>query len=166
MLNANTLKGKKRSCISLHDLAFYINQVIRKGRLSPTHRGREAYTLPMAEHIAVIQVVVVHEQFAAIGGIVEVVCEIAHCEAEVVALVNDMPIKGFLVLPLATVAALEAVEALASPLHKSVHGLLVVDFRQPDIFGDFIPCFFAEQSGRADGLPHAAFAVPLTGEIS
>ena len=23
MLNANTLKGKKRSCILLHDLAFY-----------------------------------------------------------------------------------------------------------------------------------------------
>ena len=109
----------------------------------------------MAEHITVIHIVVVHEQFAAIGGIVEIVCEIAHHAVEVVALVNDMPGKGFLVLPLAAVAVLEVVEALATPLHESVHGLLVVDFRQPDIFGDFIPCF----------LPHAAFAVPLTGEF-
>lgn len=73
----------------------------------------------MAEHIAVIHVVVVHEQFAAIGGIVEVVCEIAHRAVEVVALVNDMPGKGFLVLPLAAVAVLEVVEGFASPINWS-----------------------------------------------
>ncbi len=73
----------------------------------------------VAEHVAVIHVVVAHEQVAAIGGIVEVGSEVAHEAVEVVALVDDVPGVVFLVLPLAAVAVLEVVEGFASPINWS-----------------------------------------------
>ena len=40
--------------------------------------------------MAVVHIVVVHKKLAAIGGIVEEVCEIAHDAVEVVALADDV----------------------------------------------------------------------------
>ena len=72
--------------------------------------------------MAVIHVVVAHEQVAGIGGIVEVVCEVAHNAVEVVALVDDVPGVVFLVLPLAAVAVLEVVERFGAPFHEGIDG--------------------------------------------
>ena len=79
--------------------------------------------------MAVIHVVVAHEQVAGKGGIVEVVREVDHYAVEVVALIDDVPSVVFLVLPLAAVAVLEVVEGFSAPVHESVYGLLVVGFR-------------------------------------
>lgn len=110
----------------------------------------------VAEHVVVCaHRVVVHEQLASEGLVVEVVGEIAHRPFKVVAFLDDVAGEVFFAVPVTAVGFLEAVEFVVK-LHVVVHGILVVLVAQLAVFLDVLEVV----------LIHSALAVPLTGKPS
>ena len=106
-----------------------------------------------AEHVVVCaHRVVVHEQVASEGFVVEVVLEITHDPVKVVALLDDVAGEVFFAVPVAAVGFLEAVEFVVK-LHVVVHGIQIVLVAQLAVFLDVVEVVLVE----------SALAVPLAG---
>ena len=107
-----------------------------------------------AEHVIVgAHRVVVHEQVASEGFVVEVAGEVAHRPFEVVAFLDDVPGEVFFAVPLSAVGFLEVVEFVVE-LHVVIDGLLTVLVAHIRIFEDMVEVV----------LRHEALVVPLAGE--
>ena len=107
-----------------------------------------------AEHVVVCtHGIVIHEQVASEGVVIEVVGEIAHDPVKVVALLDDVAGEVFFAVPVAAVGFLEAVEFVVK-LHVVVHGIQIVLVAQLAVFLDVVEVVLVE----------AALAVPLAGE--
>lgn len=107
-----------------------------------------------AEHVIVgAHRVVVHEQLASEGFVVEVAGEVAHRPFEVVAFLDDVAGEVFFAVPLAAVGFLEVVEFVVE-LHVVIDGLLTVLVAHIRIFEDMVEVV----------LRHEALVVPLAGE--
>ena len=113
--------------------------------------GKGSYN---AEHVAVCSHrVVVHEQVASEGFVVEIAGKVAQLAFEIVALADDVPGEVFFAIPLAAVGFLEVVE-LVVELHVIVHGFLTVLVAHIRVFEDIVEVV----------LRHEALVVPLPGE--
>ena len=77
----------------------------------------------MAENVAVVVIVVPHEQVAGVSIVVEVVGEMPHLLFEVIAVVYDFSCEVFLAVVLSDVAVLEMFEFFAAPVDESVHSV-------------------------------------------
>ena len=107
-----------------------------------------------AEHVTVCaHRVVVHEQVASEGFVVEVAGKVSHLAFEIVALVDDVPGEVFFAVPLAAVGFLEVVEHIVE-LHVVIDGFLTVLVAHIRVFEDIVEVV----------LRHEALVVPLTGE--
>jgi len=97
--------------------------------------------------------VVVHEQLASEGFIVEVSGEVAHSFFEVVAFLNDVPGEVFLAVPFSAVGFLEVVEIIVELqiVVDSLGGVFLTHF---SVFFDVVEVF----------LGYEPLVVPLTGE--
>lgn len=117
--------------------------------------GREGETgSDRAEHVIVCaHRVVVHEQVASEGFVVEVAGEVAHLAFEIVAFVDDVPGEVFFAVPLAAVGFLEVVEFVVE-LQVVVYGFLTVLVAHIRVFEDIVEVV----------LRHEALVVPLPGE--
>lgn len=72
----------------------------------------------VAEHVIVgAHRVVVHEQLASEGFVVEVAGQVAHLAFEIIALADDVPGEVFFAVPLSAVGFLEVVEFVVE-LHR------------------------------------------------
>lgn len=84
-----------------------------------------------AEHVIVgAHVVVVHEQVASEGFIVEIAREVAHRSFNVPALLDDVSGEVLLAVPFAAVCFLEVVEFVGK-LHVIVYGIDIVLYNRP-----------------------------------
>lgn len=108
----------------------------------------------VAEHVIVgAYRVVVHEQLASEGFVVEVAGKVAHRPFEVVAFLDDVPGEVFFAVPLSAVGFLEDVEFVVE-LHVVIDGLLTVLVAHIRVFEDMVEVV----------LRHEAIVVPLAGE--
>ncbi len=108
----------------------------------------------VAEHVIVgAHRVVVHEQLASEGFVVEVVREAAHHPVKVVALIDDVPGEVFFAVPLSAVCFLEVIEGVRK-LHVVIDGFLAVLVAHIGVFDDVVEVV----------LGHEALVVPLAGE--
>ena len=78
----------------------------------------------MAEHEAVVEIVVVHEQVACESLVVEIVGEIAHHLFDVVAVVDDFYRIVLLAVVFTAIAVLKILQVLTAPADKCVHRIL------------------------------------------
>ena len=74
--------------------------------------------LIVAENVAVVVIVVIHEQVAGISVVVEVIGEMPHLLFEVIAVVYDFSCVVFLAVVLSDVAVLEMFEFFAAPVDE------------------------------------------------
>ena len=74
--------------------------------------------LIVAENVAVVVIVVIHEQVAGISVVVEVIGEMPHLLFEVIAVVYDFSCEVFLAVVLSDVAVLEMFEFFAAPVDE------------------------------------------------
>ena len=97
--------------------------------------------------------VVVHEQLASEGFVVEVSGEVAHSFFEVVAFLDDVPGEVFLAVPFSAVGFLEVVEIIVELqiVVDSLGGVFLTHF---SVFFDVVEVF----------LGYEPLVVPLTGE--
>ena len=108
----------------------------------------------VAEHVVVCaHRVVVHEQVASEGFVVEVAGKVAHLAFEIVALVDDVPGEVFFAIPLSAVGFLEVVECIVK-LHIVIDCIGAVLVAHIRVFEDIVEVV----------LRHEALVVPLAGE--
>ena len=74
--------------------------------------------LIVAENVAVVVIVVIHEQVAGVSVVVEVIGEMPHLLFEVIAVVYDFSGEVFLAVVLSDVAVLEMFEFFAAPVDE------------------------------------------------
>ena len=79
--------------------------------------------LIVAENVAVVVIVVIHEQVAGVSVVVEVIGEMPHLLFEVIAVVYDFSGEIFLAVVLSDVAVLEMFEFFAVPVDEGVHSV-------------------------------------------
>ena len=79
--------------------------------------------LIVAENVAVVVIVVIHEQVAGVSIVVEVVGEIPHLLFEVIAFVYEFSCVVFLAVVFSDVAVLEMFEFFAVPVDEGVHSV-------------------------------------------
>ena len=107
-----------------------------------------------AEHVAVIVIVVIHEQVAGVSVVVEVFDEFVHHPFEGIAVVYDFSCEFFLAAVLSDVAVLEVLEFIAFPFDESVHSVRRILLAQFPVF------FYCIETA----LTEAAFVVPFARE--
>ena len=76
-----------------------------------------------AENVAVVVIVVIHEQVAGVSVVVEVIREMPHLLFEVIAVVYDFSCEVFLAVVLTDVAVLEMFEFFTAPIDECVHSV-------------------------------------------
>ena len=74
--------------------------------------------LIVAENVAVVVIVVIHEQVAGVSVVVEVIGEMPHQLFEVIAVVYDFSGEVFLAVVLSDVAVLEVFEFFTAPVDE------------------------------------------------
>ncbi len=136
-------------------LFYTLSSTKRAAPCGAAQRGREGgQGSDRAENVAVCaHSVVVHEQLASEGFVVEVSGEVAHSFFEVVAFLNDVPGEVFLAVPFSAVGFLEVVEIIVELqiVVDSLGGVFLTHF---SVFFDVVEVF----------LGYEPLVVPLTGE--
>ena len=79
--------------------------------------------LIVAENVAVVVIVVPHEQVAGVSVVVEVIGEMPHLLFDVIAFVYEFSCVVFLAVVFSDVAVLEMFEFFAAPVDESVHSV-------------------------------------------
>ena len=107
-----------------------------------------------AENVAVVVIVVIHEQVAGVSVVVEVIREMPHQLFEVIAVVYDFSCEVFLAVVLTDVAVLEVFEFFTAPVDECVHSVRRILVAQVAVFSYSLEAVLVE----------ARFVVPFLGE--
>ena len=110
--------------------------------------------LIVAENVAVVVIVVIHEQVAGVSVVVEVIGEMPHLLFEVIAVVYDFSCVVFLAVVLSDVAVLEVFEFFTAPVDEGVHSVRRILVAQVAVFSHCLEAVLVE----------ARFVVPFLGE--
>lgn len=110
--------------------------------------------LIVAENVAVVVIVVIHEQVAGVSVVVEVIGEMPHLLFEVIAVVYDFSCEVFLAVVLSDVAVLEMFEFFAAPVDEGVHSVRRILVAQVAVFSHCLEAVLVE----------ARFVVPFLWE--
>lgn len=90
--------------------------------------------LIVAENVAVVIIVVIHEQVAGVSVVVEVIGEMPHQLFEVIAVVYDFSCEVFLAVVLTDVAVLEMFKFFTAPVDEGVHSVRRILVAQVAVF--------------------------------